>query len=67
MIQSYENFIGGQWVSAVSGKTFSTVNPADTRETIAHYSQGGSADFAAATAAARPQAMPLRRLTGMPM
>ena len=52
MIQSYENFIGGQWVSAVSGKTFSTVNPADTRETIAHYSQGGSADFAAATAAA---------------
>ncbi len=52
-MQTYQNFIGGQWVSAASGKTFATTNPADSRETVANYAHGGAADATAAIAAAR--------------
>jgi aldehyde dehydrogenase (NAD+) len=49
---SYQNLIGGQWVAAQDGRTFTTTNPADTRETVATYALGGAADYAAATRAA---------------
>ena len=52
-MQSYQNFIGGEWVAAASGKTFSTTNPADTRETVATYPHSGQADAQAAIAAAK--------------
>jgi aldehyde dehydrogenase (NAD+) len=45
-------FIGGNWVSAASGKTFSTVDPA-TEEVIAEIAEGDQADIDAAVAAAR--------------
>ncbi|MBX5437299.1 MAG: aldehyde dehydrogenase family protein [Alicyclobacillaceae bacterium] len=44
--------IGGQWVSAVSGKTFPTVNPA-TGEVLAHVPDGDAADVDKAVRAAR--------------
>lgn len=44
MPTAYQNFIGGDWVGAASGQTFQTVNPADTRETVAHYSRSGRAE-----------------------
>jgi aldehyde dehydrogenase (NAD+) len=34
---TYQNFIGGEWVNAKSGKTFQNQNPADTREVVAQY------------------------------
>lgn len=52
-MRSYQHFIGGQWVAGGSGRTFSTRNPADNRETVATYALGDQADAAAAFAAAR--------------
>jgi aldehyde dehydrogenase (NAD+) len=45
-------FIGGKWVSAKSGKTFETVNPA-TEEVIAKVAEGDAAEVDLAVAAAR--------------
>jgi len=54
-MQTYQLFIGGEWVDAASRQTFSTVNPADTRETVAVYPSAGPAEvrkaFDAAAAA----------------
>jgi acyl-CoA reductase-like NAD-dependent aldehyde dehydrogenase len=44
--------IGGQWVGALSGKTFATINPA-TEETLARVAEADSADIDAAVVAAR--------------
>ena len=52
-MQDYANFIGGNWVPAASGATFTTTNPADTRETVARYPLSDAPEFAAATAAAQ--------------
>ncbi len=52
-MQSYQNLIGGEWTAAVSGKSFSTTNPADTRETVATYPHSAQADAQAAIAAAK--------------
>jgi len=52
-MQDYANFIGGNWVPAASGATFTTTNPADTRETVARYPLSDGPEFAAATAAAQ--------------
>ncbi|MBZ5703336.1 MAG: betaine-aldehyde dehydrogenase [Acidobacteriia bacterium] len=45
-------FIGGKWVDAASGKTFTTSNPA-TGETLTHLAEAGESDAGAAVAAAR--------------
>src|SRR5688572_25340016 len=52
-MRSYENFIGGEWVPAVSGKRFTNVNPADTREEVASYPQSGADDTKKAVSAAQ--------------
>lgn len=52
-MDTYQNFIGGEWVAATSGKTFETVNPADTREKVAQYPLSTQADAQAAIAAAK--------------
>lgn len=44
--------INGEWVNAVSGKTFATINPA-TEEKLADVAQGGTEDIDRAVAAAR--------------
>ena len=51
-MRSYENFIGGEFVPAASGKRFTNVNPADTREQVASYPQSDAADTKKAIAAA---------------
>ena len=45
-------FIGGKWVSSVSGKTFETINPS-TGEVICRVAEGDKADIDLAVAAAR--------------
>ncbi len=47
-----KHLIGGEWVDAVDGRTFATLDPA-TGETITEVAQGGSADADAAVTAAR--------------
>ena len=52
-VRTYQNFIGGEWSPATSGKTFETRNPADTREAVATYPASAAPEAAAAVAAAR--------------
>ena len=52
-MKRYDLFVNGQSVPAADGRTFRTVNPADTRETVAEYALGGAADVTAAVAAAK--------------
>ena len=52
-MKQYQNFINGEWVPAASGDTFTNHNPADTREAVAEYAKGGTADAQAAVEAAQ--------------
>ena len=63
MSETLSNFIGGEWVQAASGKTFTTRNPANTDEIVAVYPSGDVPDArqaveAAAEAQPRWAAMP---------
>lgn len=51
-VKQTQCFIGGQWIPAVSGKSFNTVNPA-TEEVICEVAEGDKQDVDAAVAAAR--------------
>ena len=44
MAETLSNLIGGEWVQAASGKTFTTRNPANTDEEVAVYPRGDVAD-----------------------
>src|SRR5258706_8538850 len=51
-MQSYKNYIDGEWVDAASRKTLDVINPA-TREVIALVPDSGPADVDRAVGAAR--------------
>ena len=51
-VQTGKLYVGGKWVEASSGKTFSTINPA-TGDVIAQLAAAGEPDVEAAVAAAR--------------
>ena len=50
--QPVKMLIGGQWVTAASGKTFETMNPS-TAEVLAHVAEGDTEDINRAVIAAR--------------
>lgn len=52
-VQTYRNFLGGEWVPARSGQTYQTFNPADRRQAVGQYPVSGQAEAAAAIEAAR--------------
>ena len=58
-------FIDGEWVESVTGRTFESVNPADTREVIGRFQAAGVADAARAIRAAE-MAYPAWRATPAP-
>jgi alpha-ketoglutaric semialdehyde dehydrogenase len=45
-------FIDGEWVESATGRTFESVDPADTREVVGRFQAGSAADAARAIAAA---------------
>ncbi|GER87394.1 aldehyde dehydrogenase [Dictyobacter vulcani] len=51
-VSVYQNFIGGQWRNAHSGKLFTSTNPAHTREVIGQYQMSDAQDLEDAVAAA---------------
>ena len=51
-VQTYQNYINGQWVSAKSGKTFKSLSPANQDEIIGHFAASGPEDAKAAVDAA---------------
>jgi alpha-ketoglutaric semialdehyde dehydrogenase len=52
MGQDFGNFIGGEWMDAVSGETFENLNPADHTEILGHFARGGPEDIDRAVRAA---------------
>jgi acyl-CoA reductase-like NAD-dependent aldehyde dehydrogenase len=51
--RQYQNFIGGEWVPAKSGKTYRNTNPADIREEVTEYPHSGAEEARAAIEAAK--------------
>jgi alpha-ketoglutaric semialdehyde dehydrogenase len=49
----FHNFIAGEWRESEGGKTFSSTNPADTREVVGYFQQSTPADLEEALVAAR--------------
>jgi alpha-ketoglutaric semialdehyde dehydrogenase len=62
---TYGDFIGGEWCSSVTGRTFSSLDPADTRDVVGHFQASSAADVAAAVRAAG-EAFPAWRRTPAP-
>jgi aldehyde dehydrogenase (NAD+) len=51
-VPTFRLFIAGRWVEGVSGATFESVNPADTRDVLGRFQAGTAADVAMAIRAA---------------
>jgi len=64
-MQTYQNFIGGEWIGAQSGARVTTVNPADTREAVAEYPQSGATEAKRAVEAAAAAAGGWARATSV--
>ena len=62
---TFQNYIGGQWVDAASGKTFESRNPARQSDLVGHFPQSGADDVARAVEAAK-EAFDAWRLTPAP-
>jgi aldehyde dehydrogenase (NAD+) len=63
MAQLYRNYIGGEWVTAVSGEAFDDRNPADRDDLIARFPRSDSRDVDRAVQAAREA---FKRWRGVP-
>ncbi len=61
----YKNFINGEWVESVSGRTFENINPADRHDLIGIFQKSNQQDIDNAVAAAA-QAFKSWRLTPPP-
>jgi aldehyde dehydrogenase (NAD+) len=64
-MNSYQNYIGGAWRSALAGGTFRTLNPADTRQVVAEYPLSQGPDVQAALQAAIDAAPAWRATTAV--
>ncbi|MEO8228136.1 MAG: aldehyde dehydrogenase family protein [Chloroflexota bacterium] len=62
---TYRLFVDGEWVPSGTGRTFESVNPADTRDVIGRFQAGDAADAARAIRAAET-AFPAWRRTPAP-
>lgn len=52
-VETHKNLIGGEWVESASGKTFSSVNPADTSDVLGYFQQATRQETQLAIEAAR--------------
>jgi alpha-ketoglutaric semialdehyde dehydrogenase len=62
---TYRLFVAGDWVDSVTGRTFESVNPADTRDIVGVFQAGSAADVAMAVRAA-DAALPAWKATPAP-
>jgi aldehyde dehydrogenase (NAD+) len=62
---TFRLFIAGEWVDGVTGETFESINPADTRDVVGRFQQATAADAAMAIKAAET-AFPAWRATPAP-
>jgi aldehyde dehydrogenase (NAD+) len=52
MADSFKNYINGQWVESVSGRTFQDLNPADRDDVVGTFPESSEADVEMAASAA---------------
>lgn len=52
-MQKFKNYINGEWVDAISGKTFLNINPANTDDIIGEFALSDKEDVDRAVAAAK--------------
>ena len=52
-VKTYQNYIGGKWISSESGEMFENINPADTRDIVGRFPLSTSEDVNAAVNAAQ--------------
>ena len=62
---AHRMFIGGEWVSSGTGRTFESRNPADRRDLVGRFQAGDAADVARAVRSAE-DAFPGWRATPAP-
>ena len=60
-VPTFKLFIAGEWVDGVSGETFESRNPADTRDLVGRFQAGTAADVARAIRAAETAGLLWRR------
>jgi len=53
MTEQYKNFIGGEWISSHTGKTFKNINPANIDEVVSEHPQSDREDVNNAIKAAK--------------
>ena len=53
MVESYKNYIGGNWLEADSGQTFENINPANRYEVLGLFPRSSAPDVDRAVAAAK--------------
>jgi alpha-ketoglutaric semialdehyde dehydrogenase len=53
MAQPYQNYIGGEWIAAASGRTFEDVNPAERGDLLGAFPRSDSTDVDRAVQAAQ--------------
>ncbi len=64
-VQTYGNFINGEWQAAASGETFENRNPANQDDLVGRFAASGAEDVAAAVAAAAEAAESWRRTSAI--
>jgi aldehyde dehydrogenase (NAD+) len=60
-VETYHNYIGGEWIASRSGEYFDNVNPADTNDIIGRFPKSNGEDVDAAVAAAKDAATRWRK------
>ncbi|MQG26951.1 MAG: aldehyde dehydrogenase family protein, partial [SAR202 cluster bacterium] len=53
MAATHKNYIGGQWVESVTGRTYQVHNPAHTDQIVGEFQTSGAEDALRAVAAAK--------------
>ena len=52
MSTTYQNYIGGKWISSETNETYASINPANTEEVLGYFQQSNEADVDRAICAA---------------
>ncbi len=60
-VETYHNYIGGEWVASKSGEYFDNINPADTSDIVGRFPKSDGTDVNAAVEAAKDAATRWRR------
>ncbi len=60
-VQTFQNYIGGEWVKSASGEYFENINPADTNDVVGRFPLSNEEDVNNAVEAAKSAAIRWRR------